>query len=72
MQTYTWNRNCSQCIHMPNCRSWSALTAARDCPSYDDGTQAQANRAKAEIHQFVHDDAGKEVLPNKTTGGQQA
>ena len=54
MQVYTYNRNCSQCIHMPHCRRWITLTAARECPIYDDGTQAQADQAKAEISAFIH------------------
>ncbi|HRJ52298.1 MAG TPA: hypothetical protein PLE99_06000 [Candidatus Thiothrix moscowensis] len=48
-----WNRNCSQCLHMPNCHSWVALTAARECPAYDDGTTAEAERAREEIRAFI-------------------
>jgi hypothetical protein len=49
-----WHRNCSQCLNMPNCHSWVTLLAARTCPAYDDGTQAQADQAKAEISAFIH------------------
>ncbi|MBJ6609233.1 MAG: hypothetical protein JG718_02655 [Candidatus Thiothrix moscowensis] len=53
-----WHRNCSQCLHMPNCHSWVTLLAARTCPAYDDGTQAEVDRAKTEIHAFIQEDAG--------------
>jgi hypothetical protein len=54
-----WNRNCSHCHLMGNgCNNFLPLVKARDCPSYDDGTQAQADRAKAEISAFIHGDGG--------------
>lgn len=57
--TYAWNRNCSHCHLMGNgCNNFLPLVKARDCPSYDDGTQAQADRAKAEISAFIHGEAG--------------
>jgi hypothetical protein len=50
---------------MPNCRSWVTLVSARDCPAYDDGSAAEANRAKDELHQFIHEDAGNGETPRQ-------
>lgn len=60
-----WHRNCSQCLQIPNCRSWVTLLAARTCPAYDNGAQAEVDRAKTEIRSFIQGEAGESHIQHQ-------